>query len=376
MKKIATISTIILLSAISVARAQIADGGITIGNVTAQREGDAVRVSYTATIAPKAVKRNYTLLLAPVIEGEGFRQSLPAVAVHGPGSRIARERREIAYGTLPVYENATVYSNGETVNGSATVPFQTWMHGSSIVFESIQAGCCEFGEHERFVAARGILPVPLPPAPAPAPVPQQVRQSVGDSLANVFAFVAPFSEYDPDFRVTDEDRENGLEIYFPLALYDIDPGYLDNAANLADLIGAIRAITASSDSRVAKIVVAGFASPEGTIEINDRLAINRAVALKEYIIDNTVIVDDQVALYNGAVDWQGLRIRIERGTLPQRRALLDLIDNTPERGTGSQPGRLDALKRLNGGSTYRYLQAEHFPYLRTGAFIKVFYDCK
>jgi outer membrane protein OmpA-like peptidoglycan-associated protein len=365
---------LILSAAVTPITAQIADGGVTIHNVDAQRQGDMVRVVYSAAIAKKAVGWNHTLLVAPVIVGAGgVRQSLPAFAVHGPGSRAARERREIAYGTMPVYENAAIAARGDTVEMSADVPFGEWMHGSNIVFESIEAGCCEFGTLARFVAARGILPPPPAPEPAPEPEPEPVRPSVGDSLATVFKFVAPYSDFE-NFSIDDEDRDNGLEIYFPLARYNIEPGYMDNTANLADLIGAIRAITASTDSRVSRIVVAGFASPEGTIEFNETLAYNRAIALKSYIMTNTVITDDQVAIYNGAVDWQGLRIRIDRGTLPEREALLDLIDNTPTEGTASRPGRLDALKRMNGGATYRYLQAEHFPWLRTGAFIKVFYD--
>jgi outer membrane protein OmpA-like peptidoglycan-associated protein len=374
MKKIAAILALILSATTWAATAQIAGGGVGIYNVSVERQGDMVKVDYTAAIAKKAVKWNHTLLVVPVIVGENMRRSLPAFAVHGPGSKAARARREIAYGTMPAYESATLAYRGDTIGMSAMVPFSEWMYGSNMVFESIEAGCCEFGELGQYVVAQGILPPPPPSAPEPLPEPEPVRRSVGDSLATVFKFVAPYSDYDPNFSIDEQDRENGLEVYFPLAKYDIEPDYLDNASNLAKLTGAIRAIAASTDSRVARIVIAGFASPEGSIELNEDLARDRAVALKNYITANTVIVDDQVALYNGAVDWQGLRIRIARGTLPERGALLDLIDNTPVRASAGQPGRLEMLRRMRGGATYRYLQAEHFPYLRTGAFIKVFYD--
>jgi outer membrane protein OmpA-like peptidoglycan-associated protein len=372
MKKTATILLATAICATAAAQTPVADGHITITDFTALRMGDSVRVRYTAAIDPRAVRRDYTLLVAPVITGEGYRQSLPALAVQGPGSRVARKRREIAYGTLPTYERATTVRRGESVVMTATVPFQRWMYSSDVIFESIEAGCCEFGALTSAVAARGILPPPPPPPPAPAPQPVPepvwVPESVGDSLSTAFAFVVPYSQYSPDFTVYDEDRDNGLEVYFRLSRHDIDPGYLENPYNLGNLIGCINMIMASTDSRVEKIIVAGFASPEGTFEFNDRLAFDRAVALKRYIMDNTGITDDQVALYNGAVDWQGLRMMIARGTMPQRQSLLDVLDNTPARG------RLDALRRFEGGTPYRYLQTEYFPWLRTGAFIKVFYE--
>ncbi len=224
-----------------------------------------------------------------------------------------------------------------------------------------------------------ILPRPVPaaePEPEPEPEPEWIPQSVGDSLSTAFPFVVPFSEFNPEdpFKIYDDERENALEVYFRLAKYDIEPRYLDNSYNLNNLISCINMIMASSDSRVARIIVGGFASPEGTLEFNDRLAFERAVSLKKYIMDNTSIRDDQVAVFNGSVDWRGLRARVERSAMTEKDELLALIAQTPVEGVSGRPGRLEALKRMNGGNTYLRLQAEHFPYLRTGAFIKVFYE--
>jgi outer membrane protein OmpA-like peptidoglycan-associated protein len=377
MKKRITILAIILLSTLSAASAQLADGRVGIENISARREGEFVRVIYNAVIAPRAVKRDYSLLFVPVIVGGGFRQSLPAVVVHGRGSAVARRRRELAFGTTAGYDKATVVANGNIMTLSAIVPFQKWMHGADIVFESIEGGCCTMGVLQSAVVTRGILPEPVS-QPVPIPEPEWVPVSVGDSLSTAFRFVLPFSEFDPQepFRIYDDERDNGLVIYYPLAKYDIDPDYMENSYSLNNLVNCIGMIVGSNDSKLAKIIVAGFASPEGSLELNDRLAFERAVSLKKYLMDHAGIADGDVLLFNGSVDWRGLRARIARGTLPEREALLRLIDNTPIYGENGRPGRFEALRRMNGGSTYRYLQAEHFPYLRSGAFIKVFYENK
>ncbi len=376
MKKSVTILTAMLLATIPAARGQVAGGRVSIENLTAGRRGETVEVNYTAVIDERAVGRDHTLMFAPVVAGGGFRWSLPAVVVHGPGSRIARQRREIAHGTDTGTGagDALVARNGQRVALSATVPFQEWMYGADVVFECVEGGCCNTTRFEQVVVARGVLPRPLPPVVADAE-PGWVPRSVGDSLSTAFPFVVSASECDPaePFKMYDDDRENALEVYFRLASYDIETDYLDNNYNLNNLIGCIDMITASADSRVERIVVGGFASPEGSVALNDRLAFERAVTLKKYIMDNTRIGDDRVAVFNGSVDWRGLRARIARSNMSERDALLALIDNTPVEGTPSRPGRLEALRRMNGGSTYLRLQAEHFPRLRTGAFIKVYY---
>lgn len=43
----------------------------------------------------------------------------------------------------------------------------------------------------------------------------------------------------------------------------------------------------SKTSRVVRVVIVGSASPEGTLAFNDRLAWNRAVALKDFLLRNT-----------------------------------------------------------------------------------------
>ncbi len=381
MKKSVTISIATLLATITAATGQVAGGRVTIENLMAERRGETMEVIYTAVIEERAVDRDHTLMFAPVVAGGGFLRSLPAVTVHGPGSRFARQRREIALGTGTGMGTgagtgaALVARNGQRLTLSATVPFQEWMYGADVVFECVEGGCCNTTRFDQVVVARGVLPRPLPPVVAAAAEPVWVPRSVGDSLSTAFPFVVPASEFDPaePFKMYDDDRENALEVYFRLARYDIETDYLDNAYNLNNLIGCIDMIMASTDSRVERIVVGGFASPEGSAALNDRLAFERAVTLKQYIVDNTRIGNHRVAVFNGSVDWRGLRARIERSTMVERDELLALIDNTPVEGSPWRPGRLEALRTMNRGSTYSTLQAQHFPWLRTGAFIRVYY---
>ncbi len=383
MKKIITL-TLFLFASLAVSRAQtpVAGGAVKIGGVKVERSGETVEVSYTAEVAPKAVKRNYTLVLAPVITDGLYRQSLPPVVINGQGSKTARERREWIARETVGYKNAAMARNGETVTAQATVPYQEWMAGAEIVVEGVEGGCCNYDKLDDVRVAEGILAVERPVEP-PVMVAEIAPQSaewipvsLADSLSTAFTFVLPFSEFDENepFKIYDDERESALVTYFRVASYDIDPYYMDNAHTLSNLVGAIEMILSSRDSRIEKIVVAGFASPEGSFALNDRLAFERAVSVKKYIMDHTGMGDSRIAVYNGSVDWRGLRVMVEKSNLPEKRRILSIIDDTPVWDERNSRGRLGELQRLDGGRVYRYLLNEYFPYLRSGAFIKVYYE--
>lgn len=377
MKKTVTFTILFILAA-ATAMAQLAGGNIKIRDFRADELGEAACIQFTAEIGPKAVKRNHSFVFIPVIVNGEYRQSLSPVVIQGKGSQIARERREWVAEQTVGYDNALYAGNGQSLSVINSVPWQEWMSGADLIFESVEGGCCTYNKQDDILLAENILerPEPQPVVPIVDTPPVWVPLSLADSLSTAFTFVVPASEFDENepFKVYDDERESSLVVYYRVAKYDIDPAYMDNAHTLSNLTAAINMIMASDNSRVNKIVVAGFASPEGSFEFNDRLAFERAVTVKKYLMDATGARDEQIMVFNGSVDWRGLRAMVARSGLPEKRQILSIIDNTPLRSNGQQSGRLDELKRLNDGKTYTYLLNEYFPYLRNGAFIRVYYE--
>lgn len=212
------------------------------------------------------------------------------------------------------------------------------------------------------------------PQPEPQPQPTTAEQ-----LAEKFSFLSPVSELDDSFRTDperyiQEHREGSMSVYFKQGGIIVDPSYKDNATTLDDLITAIRQIDRSSDSRIVSVVIAGFASPEGSVTVNDRLAQQRAEVLRSYLTDNTTVSNDQVDLHNGGVDWHGLRTMVAASDMADRDKVLDIIDNTPVWDARRNVGRLGELMRLSGGQPYRYMLRNFFPDLRNAAYIRVYFE--
>ena len=234
-------------------------------------------------------------------------------------------------------------------------------------------------------------------------IPAQV--STGDQLAQKYSFVAPVTDFEKaretpygqlfDYNMPlnmgkgattskqseienfiNETREGSVSIYFLQGRSDIDRNMSNNNAKLVELISSVRTLAASNDSRISRIVIAGFASPEGSLSLNNKLAWDRAVAVKNFLLQNSNINTDVVHIYNGSVDWTGLRELVAQSGMHQKDQIINIINNVPVWDSYSNEGRHSALMRVGGGEPYRYMLREFFPKLRQAAYIKVYYENK
>jgi outer membrane protein OmpA-like peptidoglycan-associated protein len=260
-----------------------------------------------------------------------------------------------------------------SVNYSASVPFQQWMEGATLILESYSWGCCSSEAYQDNPMANNILiNVPCEQIPASVPVP---AQTTGDVLASTFSFVIPESQWNEAEPIYDEDRDKALIVYYRLGKNDIQLDFENNRMTINNMLAAVNTILESPDSRISRIVVAGFSSPEGPFLQNDKLAWERAITIKEYIMKNTRMQECLIHVYNGSEDWRGLRAMVASSNLHDKAEILRIIDTVPILSAdGRRKERLEQLQRLNGGGSYRYMQRYFFPMLRNGAFIRVYYN--
>lgn len=388
---------------------------ITLRGLSLAVHGDSLRVNFRARIGSEATSgRDYKVTLRPVLFGGGHERALRSIEIHGRRVEILDARsgahapsvaglpstdlRHPSAGVLRARE-------GETVEYSVSLPLEKWMETAGLRIERERTGCCRT---ERL----GTVDVAPPSAPRPKPSSEGVASraselaavagalSTGDSLASHLGFVEPLSVleerrkarpgssklFDPDMQLDmgrSTQREQQLEIdryiaeheagaltlYFKQGKSDIERYFRDNNATLVHLVSSIRALMNSSTSRVARVVIVGSASPEGTLDFNDRLAWNRAVALKDFLRRNTQYPADSITLFNASEDWRGLRRMVAASDLYERDEILRIIDNVPVR-----QGRELELMKLAGGRPYLYMLEHMFPELRNSAFIKVYYE--
>ena len=341
--------------------------GVRIRDLELIPDGNDVSITFTMDIGKKAVKSDYERNISFwIVNGEN-RVQLPSVAIIGRRAQIMEKRRSASQREFP--ETSTmpkiVTTKGQSINYSTKVQYQPWIEGAKLVAESTRKGCCnELFDGNSIVAANLILynqPVPI----------QAPAMSTGDRLAQQYPFIVPASQmayFDPN------NRDGSITIYFRQNISRLELDFRNNYYQFETLLKAIDELERSTDSRIVRVVVAGYASPEGTIQHNQGLSGRRADIILNQLLQRSGIRRDIIHVIHGGEDWGGLRTMVEKSDLPEKYEILNIIDNVPLWDSYRKIGRETQLMKLYGGRTYRYLYNNYFPELRNATYIRVFYE--
>ena len=147
----------------------------------------------------------------------------------------------------------------------------------------------------------------------------------------------------------------------------VEPSYRDNRAQLDSFINKVTEIH-RGDSHVSGLNISAYASPEGPLKLNRRLARERVHNIADYLKKKLPFLPDSAFRLNaGGINWQGLERLVGNSDMECRDEVLVILRDTPEetsRLSKSVESRLDALRNLHGGKPYQYMYREFFPQLR------------
>lgn len=388
MKKLLTLIICFAATTATTIQAQTNSRSVAATDVEMTRSGDSVTVAFTFVAGEKATKATYNLVVTPVLRNRASKVELPGITIQGRRSKVLDLRHELAGrrdGALAAQQNAIFMEPGETMRYTATVHYEEWMRGGKLVLDGVSVGCCSSRKVELGLVADNVLYAEPRFETRIVDTPLN-RPTTGEQMAERYSFVAPADEletiermlrYSDDPAVVDrilaETRDGSISVYFDQGLREIDANFGDNSKNLVELISAVRAIASAKDSKIAAVIIAGFASPEGSVQFNERLAGDRAEVVKEFLVQNTNVDPAMVRVFNGRADWPGLREQVENSNMAEKQRILDIIDHMPVWDGSRNAGRLGELMRLDGGRPYRYMLRNFFPQLRQAAYIKVYY---
>lgn len=157
--------------------------------------------------------------------------------------------------------------------------------------------------------------------------------------------------------------EAEIKIFFNTGSSKINLSLDDNRRAIMRMDSLLTNISNDSSWVVKKVTVKGSASPEGPVELNRTLSRKRADAISRHFAAYT---DDSSIptefLFEGA-NWNGLRALVEATP-----GVPDSVDVVRIIGLDSSD-RLARLKRLSGGTTYRWLLNNLFPKLRSSSVV-------
>ncbi len=168
---------------------------------------------------------------------------------------------------------------------------------------------------------------------------------------------------------------DSVNVYFRVGHRYFDPSLANNRAVMNDFVEKVRDAAAAGD--IDRIVVYGYASPEGKPRANERLARNRCATIAEYIAAKTGVNRALIEKRPSGIGWNELLSLVESDSaVPCRREVIDILSNTPVWVCDSLGRVVDSRKRqlmnLAGGRPWRWMYKHFFPELRNSVAISLY----
>lgn len=351
MRNIILTTIFALLSTIVSAQVQVTDFDMV-------REGEQATVSFNAKVAPDIVKRNYKLTLTPrIVNGEDCERLSP-ILILGRRRRIMDERNRVS----PV-PGSYIVTDEQTVIYRSVVPYADWMEGANFSLEVVSEGCCT-----RQTLAPCLISKAIAVRGAEQPADPNVV-NVRDLVLNVERNRS--LPQTVDTQTTSQTEPEELTIDFKVGSSQLDQYAQNNHQSLSKLVESLRS---SENALSGTIDITGYASPEGGEKLNYELAEKRAVAVRDYILDNVShLSESDFNIINGGENWEGLRKIVEHSTMPARQQVIDIIESTPPRiDYVNNTSRKKQLMDLDGGRVWNYMLANFFPKLRSAASVTIY----
>lgn len=326
---------ICMLGSAAVRAQQIAKDGIAVTVLEVKKEKSRLWLEMNLDLSHLKLSSNRFLTLTPMVT-DGTRNAVfPSLILSGRRQHIMHERtragREDYAG---VQEIAFKQGKRQQVPYLADVAYEDWMAGACLVMDEDWCGC---GGNVQENGQSDLTCLPAVYVVKPS-----------------LAYIVPRTE-----AVKTRTKTGSAFLDFPVNRTKIFPDYRNNPAELAKIQESIDRLKREEGMRIDRISIHGYASPEGRYAWNDHLARNRAQALKQHVLTLYGFDDQLIEVSSTPEDWEGLRRLTEASGLPEKQQILRIIDS-PE----AFDEREARLRRLNGGSTYRYILRNWFPGLR------------
>lgn len=291
-----------------------------------------IKVAYTLNIPHGFIPSCARMVYQPYFLSAGHRYDLTPLIVSGQNNLRQEKRLSALTDKQPDYPEALrLISEGEgmQVRLSETVPFELWMVQAKLRADVTLEACGRKKHIEVLTLADGVIWLPMGPGPVRV---KYVKERVA---------VQKISEF---------------EFFFPLGQYIFNRDYDSNASGMKQMMRLIDSLQSDSTMRLEKIVITGSSSPIGTATFNTWLARQRAEQMKQRLVERKRMEAREIELECVGENWAGLRQLVEQSALPDKAAVLRILDTTEN--TAQRKASLRLLPQ------YEYLRMNLYPDLQ------------
>ena len=192
--------------------------------------------------------------------------------------------------------------------------------------------------------------------------------TVADSLAKENPWIQPIETYRPltYLDLTRASSDSLLFVNYELNSHVLRRSYMDNAAILDRMQGAVEAIRDAATTDELMISVVGLASIEGPQRLNDTLSVRRARAVAEYIGSRTGLARRQFDVIGKGEAWDWFKDQLKAHPEGNEK-LLEIVFNEPDADTREKKIKEDP-------ALYQRVKEEFLADQRNSGYIRVYYS--
>lgn len=161
-----------------------------------------------------------------------------------------------------------------------------------------------------------------------------------------------------------------VSVYFKQGSSVVDRAYCDNGLRLDSFISKVNSLHADSLLYLHSVRIMTSASPEGSLELNEKISHERGRNIRDYILSKTLLSPVQVKVRSVGVDWDMLLELSDKYGCPWidsvREILISPVTYTTYKGQRID-SRKSALQSLEGGRCWEWMYENIFFRMRSAA---------
>src|SRR5690554_810764 len=175
-----------------------------------------------------------------------------------------------------------------------------------------------------------------------------------------------------------QERHTEICIDFRVNSTVIDSAYSDNAARMQEMVEFLRTIHQDSTINIIEVSFCGAASPEGSYQLNRKLAQGRLSALEKFIRSEVDIPDSLITYNDSYIPWDYLKSQIEDSGLIRKDEVIAILEEEARLVDYHHPNthidnRIVKLRALDGGKVWQQMNKLFFEQMRNACAVFVTY---
>lgn len=175
-----------------------------------------------------------------------------------------------------------------------------------------------------------------------------------------------------------EENHTEIMVDFRVNVMRIDPSYADNSSRIEEIVSFLKKLSNDSSVRISSVAFCGAASPEGSYDLNRRLAAGRLASLESLIRNQIFIPDSLITRDDSYIPWRYLRDQVSDSDIENKETIISIIDEPPSLIKDPDNGklvdhRIVELKRLDHRRVWNELFSRYFSHMRNASAVIITY---